>query len=139
MGQPKQLEDLEVWQAAEALVAEVYRLTKEGALAKDYGFSDQLQRAAVDVMANIAAGYEQGGGALAECLHAAKGAAGKVRSLAHVARDLGYLSDQRRGELLERLTAIARQLGGFIRYLEQGPRPAPVAAAGHGPDRRPGP
>ena len=42
MGQAKQLEELEVWQAAKALVVEVHRLTREGTLAKDYGFSDQL-------------------------------------------------------------------------------------------------
>ncbi len=138
MGQAKQLEDLEVWQAAKALVVEVYRQTKEGPLAKDYGLSDPLQRAAVDVMGNIAAGYEQGGRGLAEHLHTAKGAAGRVRSLVHVAKDLGYVSDQRRAELLEQTTTIARQLGGFIRYLEQGPKPASDQAGARGPDRRPG-
>jgi len=132
MAQGKQLEDLEVWQAAEALVVEIHRLTREGTLAKDYGISDQLQRAATDVMAEIAAGYEQGGRELAEGLHRAKGAAGKMRSLLHVAKDLGHIPEQRRAELLEQLTAIARQLGGFIRYLEKGP-----ASAGVPQDRRP--
>ena len=74
-------------------------------------------------MANIAAGYEQGGHGLVECLHTAKGAVGKVRSLLHVAKDLGHLSEQRRADLLEQLSTIARQLGGFIRYLEKGPAP----------------
>ena len=133
MAQGKQLEDMEVWQAAEALVVEIHRLTREGTLAKDYGLSDQLQRSAADVMGNIAAGYEQGGRHLAEGLMAAKGAAGRVRSLVHVAKELGHLPDQRRAELLERLTAIARQLGGFIRYLEKGPAPAAPS-----PDGRPG-
>jgi len=133
MGQAKQLEDLEVWQAARALVVEIHRLTREGTLAKDYAFSEPLQRAATDVMSEIAAGYEQGGRQLAECLHTAKGAAGKVRSLLHVAKDLGHISDQRRAELLEQLTNIARQLGGFIRYLEKGPAPSTPPSS----DRRP--
>jgi four helix bundle protein len=137
MGQAKQIEDLEVWQASEALVVEIHRLTREGTLAKDYGFSEQLQRAATDVMANIAAGHEQGGRALAECLHAAKGAVGRVRSLLHVAKDLGYLSEQRRAELLDQLTNIARQLGGFIRYLEKGPASAPPPPPARGLNRPP--
>jgi len=132
MAQGKQLEDLEVWQAAEALVVEIHRLTREGTLAKDYGVSDQLQRAATEVMAEIAGGYEQGGRQLADGLHRAKGAVGKVRSLLHVAKDLGHIPEQRRAELLEHLANIARQLGGFIRYLEKGP--APSAAP---PDQRP--
>lgn len=61
MGQTKQFEDMEVWQAAKQVVLEVYRLTRDGALAKDYGFKEQLQRAAVSIMANIADGYERGG------------------------------------------------------------------------------
>lgn len=139
MGQAKQLEELEVWQAAKALVVEVHRLTREGTLAKDYGFSDQLQLAAIDVMANIAAGHEQGGHGLVECLHTAKGAVGKVRSLLHVAKDLGHLSEQRRADLLEQLSTIARQLGGFIRYLEKGPAPGPTPSPGRGVNRPPGP
>ena len=61
MAQYKQFEDMEVWQAAKQVVIEVYRLAKAGAMARDYGFKDQFQRAAVSIMANIAEGYERGG------------------------------------------------------------------------------
>jgi four helix bundle protein len=137
MGPAKQLEDLEVWQAARALVVEIHRLTREGTLAKDYAFSEQLQRAATDVMGEIAAGYEQGSRHLAGCLQTAKGSAGKVRSLLHVAKDLGHISDQRRAELLELENNIARQLGGFIRYLEKGPAPSGPPPPDRGQDRPP--
>jgi four helix bundle protein len=126
MGQAKQFEDLEVWQAAKNVVLQVYRLTRDGMLAKDYGFKDQLQRAAVSIMANIAEGHERGGSReYIQFLYIAKGSAAEARSLVHVGKDLGYLSDQQRAELLEQLTGIARQLGGFIRYLEKGPPPSP--------------
>jgi four helix bundle protein len=72
-------------------------------------------------------------------LHNAKGSAAEVRSLVHVARDLGYLSDQQRADLLEQLSTIARQLGGFIRYLEKGPAPGPAPSPGRGVNRPPGP
>lgn len=128
MGQTKQFEDMEVWQAAKQVVIEVYRLTRDGALAKDYGFKDQFQRAAVSIMANIAEGYERGGNReLIQFLYIAKGSAAESRSLVHVAKDLGYLSEEQRSGMLERLVSIGRQLGGFIRYLEQGPKPTPTS------------
>ena len=128
MGQTKQLEDMEVWQAAKQVVTEVYRLTRDGALAKDYGFKDQLQRAAVSIMANVADGYERGGNReLIQFLYIAKGSAAQTRSLVHAAKDLGYLSEEQRSSMLERLVSIGRQLGGFIRYLEQGPKAMPTS------------
>ena len=128
MGQTKQLEDMEVWQAAKQVVTEVYRLTRDGALAKDYGFKDQLQRAAVSIMANVADGYERGGNReLIQSLYIAKGSAAQTRSLVHAAKDLGYLSEEQRSSMLERLVSIGRQLGGFIRYLEQGPKAMPTS------------
>jgi four helix bundle protein len=129
MGPPKTFEDLEVWQAAKELAVEVCRLGREGPLAKDYGFKDQLQTTALAVMAAIADGHEQGDSReFLRLLRAGKGLAAKVRSLVHVARDLGYLSDPQRSGLLDRLTSISRQLGGFVRYLEKGPTPAPPKA-----------
>jgi four helix bundle protein len=130
MGQAKQFEDMEVWQAAKQVVIEVYRLAREGALSKDYGFKDQLQRAAVSIMTNIAEGYERGGNReLLQYLHIAKGSAAATRSLVHVAKDLGYLSEDQRAGMLDRLVSVGRQLGGFIRYLEKGPAPAPPVGA----------
>ena len=124
MGRTKQFEDIEVWQAAKQVVIDVYRLTRDGALAKDYGFKDQFQRAAVSVMSNIAEGCERGGNReLIQFLHIAKGSAAETRSLVHVGRDLGYLSETQRASMLEQLISISRQLGGFIRYLARGPKP----------------
>ena len=125
MGLAKQFEDLEVWQAAKKMVLDVYRLTRDGPLAKDYGFKDQLQRAAVSVMANIAEGHERGGSReYVQFLYIAKGSAAEARSLVHVGKDLGYLSDQQQVALLDQLAGIARQLGGFIRYLGKGSSPS---------------
>lgn len=128
MGQAKQFEDLEVWQTAKQVVVEVYRLTRDGLLSKDYGFKDQFQRAAVSIMANIAEGYERGGNReLIQFLYIAKGSAAETRSLAHAAVDLGYLSGEQQTRMLEQLISVGRQLGGFIRYLEQEP---PARSAG---------
>ncbi len=125
MGPPKSFEDLEVWRAAEGLAIEVCRLSRDGALAKDYGFRDQFQAAGLALMGTIADGHEQGDRTeFMRSLRTAKGLAARVRSMAHVAKDLGYVSEPQHAALLERLTSIFRQLGGFIRYLEKGPAPA---------------
>jgi len=124
MPQGKTFEELEVWQAAKRAAVSVFQLTREGALSKDFGYRDQLQRAAVAMMAHIAGGHDRGRNAgLGECLHQAKASAAEARSLVHVGRDLGYLTDSQKAELLEQLTGVSRQLGGFIRYLEKGPAP----------------
>jgi four helix bundle protein len=131
MTQGKSFEELEVWQAAKRTAVSVFQLTRDGAVAKDFGYRDQLQRSTVAIMGQIAAGHDRGhrGGALADCLQQAKGATAEVRSLVHVGKELGYVTEPQRAELLENLTAVSRQLAGFIRYLEKGPPPAAAAGA----------
>jgi four helix bundle protein len=70
------------------LVTEIYALTREASLAKDFGLRDQIQRAAVSVMTNIAEGFERTGGS--EKLHfynSARASCGEVRSLLYVVED----------------------------------------------------
>lgn len=81
-------EDLEAWQDARRIVNLVYGLTEEEALSKDYGLKNQLQRAAVSVMTNIAEGFERTG--TREKLHfynIARTSNGEVRSLLYVVED----------------------------------------------------
>lgn len=81
-------EDLEAWQDARRIVNLVYGLTEEEALSKDYGLKNQLQRAAVSVMTNIAEGFERTG--TREKLHfynIARASNGEVRSLLYVVED----------------------------------------------------
>ena len=81
-------EDLDTWQEARTLVNRIYALTREPILARDYGLRDQIQRAAVSVMTNIAEGFERTGGP--EKLHfynIARASCGEVRSLLYVVKD----------------------------------------------------
>ena len=54
----KRFEDILAWQEARKLVNSVYQLTREGSLSKDFGLRDQIQRASISVMANIAEGFD---------------------------------------------------------------------------------
>ncbi len=84
----ERFEDLQAWSKARDLVNGVYRLCKDSGLAKDFGLRDQLQRAAVSVMSNIAEGFERAG--IAEKNHfynMARASCGEVRSLLYVVED----------------------------------------------------
>ncbi len=54
-------EELEIWQLARTLTRRIYEITRDGGFARDFGLSNQIQRASVSVMSNIAEGYERGG------------------------------------------------------------------------------
>jgi four helix bundle protein len=81
-------EEIEAWQKARTLTREVYVATSEGAFSRDFGLRDQIRRAAVSIMSNIAEGYERSGtGEFVHFLSMAKGSTGEVRSQLYVALD----------------------------------------------------
>jgi len=81
-------EDLEGWQKARALVNGVYTLTRTGSLARDYGISNQIQRAAVSIMSNVAEGFERVHiGEKLQSYNVARGSTAEVRSLLYVIED----------------------------------------------------
>jgi four helix bundle protein len=86
----ERFEDLICWQKARELAKEVYQAFRE---CKDYGYKDQIQRAAVSVISNIAEGFERGTRSeFVNYLYIAKGSAGEVRAQLYVALDVGYLN-----------------------------------------------
>ena len=89
----ERFEDLIAWRKARALTAEIYRVTNQGGFARDFGLRDQLCRAAVSVMSNIAEGFERNRPAeFHQFLSIAKASCGEVRSQLYVALDAGYLN-----------------------------------------------
>jgi four helix bundle protein len=91
----KRFEDILAWQEARKLVKDVYRITQEGAFAKDIGLRDQIQRAAVSVMANIAEGFDcESHVEFARFLGIARRSSVEVQSLLYAALDIGYLNSE---------------------------------------------
>ena len=112
-------EDLMVWQKGIELVKQVYLLTGEGSLSKDFGLKDQIRRAAVSVPTNIAEGFERASRKeYLLFLNIAKGSAGEVRSLLRVALEVGYLDRARYGQLRESVSELSRYLSNHIRALK---------------------
>lgn len=122
MGKIERFEDIEAWQEARALVRAIYSLTRTSPLATDRSLRDQLQRAAVSVMANIAEGFERGSNRqFVQYLLQARGSAGEVRSLLYAARDVGLVGEEESERATEQATLVARLLSGFVRYLRRTP------------------
>jgi four helix bundle protein len=112
--QIKNFEDLEIWKEARRLTGEIYRLTKGEKFAKDFGLSNQIQRAAVSIMSNIAEGFERGGNQeFVQFLYIAKGSCGEVRSQLYVALDQQYI-DQK---VADHLVTLLKRLSVMIKHL----------------------
>lgn len=104
-------EDLVVWQRARRLSSEVYRATRSGSFARDRGLREQIQRAAVSVMSNIAEGFERRSRReFARSLSIALGSAGEVRSQLYLAHDLEYLQ----AETLKHLLVLSEEVRAML-------------------------
>jgi four helix bundle protein len=114
----KRFEELEVWQKAREMAREIYACGGEGGFVRDFGLRDQIRRAAVSVVSNIAEGFERGGDReFRQFLAQAKGSCGEVRAQLYIALDQGYL-DQDRFDRLSALTVqIGRMLASLMSYL----------------------
>jgi len=124
MATVEHFEDLEVWQLARTLVSKIYRLAKQGEFAKDFGFRNQICRAAVSIVSNIAEGFERrSGNQFQQFLDIANGSTGEVRAQLYIALDLGYIPKDQFQELLGDTISIGKMLTSLIRYLRtQTPR-----------------
>jgi len=118
MARIERFEEIEAWQKARVLTKEVYRISSAGDFARDFGLKDQIRRAAVSVMSNIAEGFERNSdNELRRFLSIAKGSCGEVVSQLYVACDLGYLHENEFHEFRSLAQDVSRLIGGFRRYL----------------------
>jgi four helix bundle protein len=122
MATAERFEDLDVWQRARKLTNLIYNLSDSGSFARDYGLKDQMRRAAVSVMSNIAEGFESRTQSLfIDFLGRAKGSLGEVRSQLYISLDHAYISQEEFNQVFEIATICSKQLSRFIHYLESQP------------------
>jgi four helix bundle protein len=111
----QRFEDIIAWQKAKELAILVYRLMKAN---KDFGFKDQIQRASVSIMNNIAEGFERKGDKeFQRYLFIAKGSAGEVRSMSYVALEFNYINQDEFETIHNLSEEISKMLSGFIKTL----------------------
>ena len=120
----RKFEDIQAWKEAIALADSVYAATREPAFARDFGLCDQMRRAAVSISSNVAEGFErESAREFVRFLSIAKGSAGELRSQLYIARNLGYIDEERFSSLAVRATEISRRLAHFIDYLQKDEQP----------------
>ena len=111
----ERFEDIIAWQKAKELTVLVYRLFEHS---KDFGFKDQIQRASVSIMNNIAEGFERKSNKeFVYFLYVAKGSCGEVRSMLILAKALHKISDTDYQHLFSQAEEISMILSGLIKKL----------------------
>jgi four helix bundle protein len=118
----KRFEDLEVWQKAKELTNEIYRYSSTGAFSRDFGLRDQMRRAAVSIMSNIAEGFESQTQVLfIQFLSRAKASAGELRAQLYISLDQEYITTAEFQSAFALAELCSKKLTSFIRYLESQP------------------
>ncbi len=110
----ERFEDLIAWQKARELTRAIYQTTASGSFAKDFGLCDQVRRAAVSVMSNLAEGFERGGRSeFHQFLSVAKSSCAELGSQLYVALDATHLTPSTFRQLILQAEEVARIIGGL--------------------------
>jgi four helix bundle protein len=116
----KNFEDLAIWKDARALTRGIYQLTRDSRFSKDFGLRDQIRRAAVSVMSNIAEGFERGGNQeFSQFLYIAKASCGEVRSHLYVALDQSYIAQKDCDDASKSFRRLSIMISNLIDYLKR--------------------
>ena len=118
-----QFEEMDAWKTARELTRLIYALTDQGNFAKDFGLRNQIQRASVSIMSNIAEGFESRTQArFIDYLGHAKASAGEVRCQLYIAIDLNYMNQEQFKQGFDLADKVSRQIYNFMSYLETHPQ-----------------
>ena len=109
-------EELEAWKTARELVRFVYSAFRRNPACHDFGLRDQVQRAAVSAMTNIAEGFERvHSGEKLQFYNVSRASCGEVRSLSYVMFDAKYIPDSEHKDLLNSVAQTGQLVSGLIR------------------------
>ncbi|MGD9733680.1 MAG: four helix bundle protein [Desulfamplus sp.] len=117
-GGVKDFEELEIFKKARVLVNEIYILTKNEQFKKDYELADQIRRAGISIMSNIAEGFDRGNNEFKRYLSISRGSVSEVRSQAIIARDLGYIGETDYLKIKKECNELSAMIKSLINYLK---------------------
>ncbi|MGB7202559.1 MAG: four helix bundle protein [Pyrinomonadaceae bacterium] len=120
MARFERFEEIEGWKLARQVTNQVYELSSAPEFSRDFALVNQMRRASVSIMSNIAEGFERDGNKeFLQFLSIAKGSCGEVRSQLYVALDRKYLDDRRFHSVSSLLIETSKVLSGLMKYLKQ--------------------
>lgn len=117
----QRFEDLMIWQEARLLCSDIYKELSDN---KDFGFRDQIQRAAVSIMNNIAEGFDRNklskdNKQFISFLNIASGSCGEVKSMLYLASDLSYISNEVASQLRNKCLSLTMKISSFVATLQE--------------------
>ncbi len=116
----RRFEDLEAWKLSRILTGLIYNVSGIGDFGRDFALRDQIRRAAVSIVSNIAEGFERDGDKESlQFLSMVKGLSGEVRAQLYLALDRGYISSEQFTQLSNKAIELSRVINGLIKYLRQ--------------------
>lgn len=120
MAKIERFEDILAWQKARELVAAIYETSSDGRFAKDFGLRDQIRRAGVSIMLNIAEGFaRKSNREFFQFLVIAHGSAAEVQAALYVALDQKYISQEHFENLYKMADETSKTIMGFANYLRK--------------------
>jgi four helix bundle protein len=118
MAKFSKFEEIQAWQKAKDLTLLIYKITAEEKFSKDFGLKDQIRRASVSIMANIAEGHgRRTNTEFANFLNIARGSVAEVQSHLYIAVGLDYIEKKDFDDLYQTLTEISRMTLSLAQYL----------------------
>lgn len=110
--------ELPIWNESRKIVKQIYELTENSKLKSDCGFKDQIRRAAVSIMNNIAEGFDSGSNKnFIKFLLYSQASCSEVLSMFYIALDIKYIDDNLFVNLKNEIISLRKQIKGFIKYL----------------------
>lgn len=116
-------EDLECWSIARSICREVYDISRSGPFASDFALKDQMRRAAISIMSNIAEGFHSGGNKeKVRFLRYARRSAAEVKCQLYAAFDQGYISESELKNFHHSLDICSGKISALVNYLQKSNR-----------------
>lgn len=113
-------EDLHIYHRSRELVNAIYEATRNDGFKRDFGLVDQIRRAGVSIMSNIAEGFERGSKTeFIQFLYIAKASCGEVRAQLQIAQDQQYIGNSSYNQLHDLCRQIGGMISNFIAHLQK--------------------
>ncbi|CAN5775858.1 four helix bundle protein [soil metagenome] len=120
MAKIEKFEDIEAWKSAREVTKMIYEISSGEKFCRDFALVNQIRRASISIISNIAEGFERSGNKeFSQFLAIAKGSCGEVRAQLYIAFDQKYIDEMKFKEVSNKLNETSRLIAGFMKYLQQ--------------------